>query len=98
MSISIVEVAGVEPASKQGARKLSTRLSAVWSFSRGLAGGNLTPSPVPLISHAGRNPPSHYLQIDDTPYGQPLRSGTVARDTRRQAALDPAIKLIFLEN
>ena len=46
-----VEVAGVEPASKQGTRKLSTRLSAVSSFYPGLAGGNLTRIPVPEFSH-----------------------------------------------
>ena len=56
-----VEVAGVEPASKQGTRKLSTRLSAVSSFYPGLAGGNLTRIPVPEFSHDGRNPPPYYL-------------------------------------
>ena len=34
----------------------------------------------------------------DTPYGKPLKSGTAFRDTRRQTALDPTIKPIFLEN
>ena len=47
MRLVIVEVAGVEPASKQGTRKLSTRLSAVSSFSPGLAGGDRTRGPVP---------------------------------------------------
>lgn len=61
MRLVIVEVAGVEPASKQGTRKLSTRLSAVSSFYPGLAGGNLTRIPVPEFSHDGRNPPPYYL-------------------------------------
>ena len=56
-----VEVAGVEPASKQGTRKLSTRLSAVSYFYPGLAGGNLTRIPVPEFSHDSRNPPPYYL-------------------------------------
>jgi len=47
MRFTFVEVAGVEPASKQGTRKLSTRLAAVWSFYPGLAGGNRTRVPVP---------------------------------------------------
>ena len=42
-----VEVAGVEPASKQGTRKLSTRLATVSSFYLHLAGGNRTQVPVP---------------------------------------------------
>jgi len=67
-----VEVAGVEPASKQGTRKLSTRLVAVSSFYPGLAGDGLTRVPVPWVSHAGRNAPAHYLRIDDTPYGRGL--------------------------
>ena len=36
--------------------------------------------------------------LNDTPYEEPLKSGTSLRDTRLRAALDPAIKLIFLEN
>ena len=47
MRLIIVEVAGVEPASKQGTRKLSTRLAATWSFYPGPAGGRLTEVPVP---------------------------------------------------
>lgn len=61
VSGTLVEMAGVEPASKQGTRKLSTRLSAVSSFYPGLAGGNLTRIPVPEFSHDGRNPPPYYL-------------------------------------
>ena len=56
------------------------------------------PSPSPWISHTGRDAPVHYPWIDDTPYGKRLKGGTTPRDTRRQAALGPAIKLIFLEN
>ena len=41
---------------------------------------------------------SHYPYKDDTPYKQPLKGGTVARDTRLQASLGSRIKLIFPEN
>ncbi len=93
-----VEVAGVEPASKQGTRKLSTRLVAVSSFYPSLAGDSLTRVPVPQISRVGRNAPARYLRIDDTPYGEGSGSGTLLRDTRRYGALAAAIKPIFLEN
>ena len=43
-------------------------------------------------------PPARYLQMNDTPCEEPLRSGTSLRDTRRRSALAPGIKLIFLEN
>ena len=46
-NVSSVEVAGVEPASKQGTRKLSTRLVAVSSFSPYPAGDCLIRGPVP---------------------------------------------------
>ncbi|CVI70391.1 hypothetical protein BN3659_01852 [Alistipes sp. CHKCI003] len=40
-----VELAGVEPASKQGARRLSTRLAAIRSFFPFTAGGSLARDP-----------------------------------------------------
>ena len=49
-----VEVAGVEPASKQGTRKLSTRLVTVSSFSSHPAGNSLTRSPASKIYHDDR--------------------------------------------
>ena len=44
-----VEVAGVEPASKQGTQKLSTRLVTVSSFSAYPAGNSLTCGPASKI-------------------------------------------------
>ena len=44
---AVVEVAGVEPASKQGTRKLSTRLVVVSSFYPNLADDNRIRIPVP---------------------------------------------------
>ena len=54
--------------------------------------------PSPLNFARGSGPAAHYLPMDDTPYEEPLRSGTALRDTRRQSSLAPAIKPIFLEN
>ena len=58
---SKVEVAGVEPASKQGTRKLSTRLVTVSSFSVHPAGNSLTYGPASKFSPDDRSAPSNYL-------------------------------------
>ena len=42
--------------------------------------------------------PTDYPQMNDTPYEEPLKSGTSLRDTRRKTAWGRAIKPIFLEN
>ena len=48
-----VELEGVEPSSKQGTRKLSTRLSFDWSSYRSLAEGGLTTTPAYKILRIG---------------------------------------------
>ena len=58
---TFVEVAGVEPASKQGTRKLSTRLVTVSSFSVHPAGNSLTYGPASKFSPDDRSAPSNYL-------------------------------------
>ena len=46
-----MELEGVEPSSKQGARRLSTCLAGISSFSTRPASGSQTRGPVPLFRH-----------------------------------------------
>ena len=61
VSGTLVEMAGVEPASKQGTQLLSTRLAD--RFVLLLEPGRRRPNPSPslFVSHAGRDGPAHYL-------------------------------------
>ena len=54
--------------------------------------------PSSFVSHAGRNAPTRYLRMNDTPCEAPLGSGTALRDTRLRTTWGPGIKPIFLEN
>ena len=95
---SKVEVAGVEPASKQGTPELSTRLAGRFILLLEPGRRQPNPSPSPYISRGNRGT-YHTISKLMIPHNDwPLKSGTTSRDTRRTTALGHAIKPIYPVN
>ena len=82
-----VEVAGVEPASKQGTRRFSTRLADVYSSSCRQGIGSQPAGTVPYFKTAHGTLRRPVPKKFDTPYDLRPWSTAVCRDTRRRRSL-----------
>lgn len=90
-----VETEGIEPSSKQGTRKLSTRLAnrLILLSAPGRWQPNADPSP--FVSPHGTGIPHDYLLMNDTLFPSPQGAGDDGRVLVARPAWGPGIKLIL---